>query len=74
VPYTTKQIMKAKKLWAMFGPEAQDIIFADFLKEVTELSDPAKMQKDLMSIQLAKARQDSNTLLIEKALRESKNG
>lgn len=74
MPYTPTQIAKAKRLWAHFSPEAQDMSFADFLKEVTELSDPDKMQTDLMSIQVAKATQDSNVIKIENALRESKNG
>lgn len=74
MPYTPTQIAKAKKLWAMFPPEARDMSFMDFVKELNDLSDPDKMQTDLMKIQMAKANQDSNTLLIENALRESKNG
>ena len=71
---TPQQIAKAKKLWALFPPEGRDMTFEDFMKELGMLSDPVKMREDLMSIQMVKAQQDSNTIKIERALRESRNG
>ena len=73
-PLTPTQIAKAKKLWAMFEPEARDMSFEDFARELNDLSDPEKMKTDLMAVQMMKACQDSNTIKIERALRESRNG
>lgn len=71
---TQQQIAKARELWNMFGPEAQDMSFEEFVRELNGLSDPVKMHEDLMRIQIAKAQQDSNVIKIDRALRESKNG
>lgn len=59
---------KTKQLWALFPPEAQDMTFEAFYKELCNMENPQKMQDDLMAIQLAKTRIDSNRLLVDRAL------
>lgn len=66
-------LARAKHLWVQFTPEQQDMPFSEFLKEIVAMADPKKMREDMMDIQLAKARIDSNRLRIDKAL-ERNNG
>lgn len=61
-------LAKAKHLWSQFPPEAQDMTFSEFLKEIEAMADPKKMREDMVGIQLVKARQNSAKLRIDKAL------
>jgi len=59
---------RAKALWAGFGPEGQDMTFQQFYAELCGIADPDKMRKDLDAIEMRKAQERSNRLLIERGL------
>lgn len=59
---------KAKALWAKFPPEAQDMTFTQFYKELCSLNDEGQMRRDLDTIQMARAREHGNKLMVERAL------
>lgn len=62
---------KAKKLYAKFGPDGQDISFQNFYKELCSLNDEGQMKKDLETIQMTRAIQNSNQLMVERALQKN---
>lgn len=62
---------KAKALWAKFPIEARDISFQKFYQELCSLNDPEQMRKDLDCIQVTRAREHSNRLMVEKALQNA---
>lgn len=66
-----KLLAKAKHLWSQFDEEARDMPFSEFLAEIAAMTNPQKMQDDLMGIQLMKARQDSAKLRIDRAINEN---
>ena len=59
---------KAKRLYAMFGESGQDMTFHQFYRELCGITDPDKMREDLSRIELARAQERSNRLLIERGL------
>lgn len=59
---------KAKALWAKFDEPARDMTFAQFYKELCSLNDEGQMRKDLDIIQMTRARENSNRLMVERAL------
>ena len=59
---------QAKRLYAMFGESGQDITFHRFYAELCGIADPDKMREDLSRIELARAQERSNRLLIERGL------
>jgi hypothetical protein len=59
---------QAKRLYAMFGESGQDMPFQQFYAELCGITDPDKMREDLSAIELARARERSNRLLIERGL------
>ena len=61
-------IQKARQIYNEFTPEGKDMSFQEFFREINDLTDQRKIQEDLMAIQMIKARQDSNKLLIDKGL------
>lgn len=64
---------RAKQLYANFGPEGQDMSFGQFYRELCGIADPDKMREDLSRIELARAQERSNRLLIEKGLLRADN-
>ena len=61
-------IEKAKILWAKFPTPARDMTFEQFYKELCDMGDPDKMREDLDTIQMTRARERSNKLMVERAL------
>ncbi|MCK5602079.1 hypothetical protein KAR91_09425 [Candidatus Pacearchaeota archaeon] len=61
-------IEEAKRLYAMFGPDGQDIPFAKFYEELCGIADPDKMEDDLDEIHMVIARERSNRLLIDRVI------
>ena len=59
---------QAKRLYAMFGESGQDMTFHQFYRELCGVADPDKMREDLSRIELARARERSNRILIERGL------
>ena len=64
---------KAKKMYAMFGPDGQDMTFAQFYKELCSLNDEGQMKKDLECIQMARMRECGNKAAVERALQNASN-
>ena len=64
---------QAKRLYAMFGESGQDMTFHQFYHELCGIADPDKMREDLSRIELVKARERSNRLLIERGLLRADN-
>ena len=64
---------QAKRLYAMFGESGQDMTFHQFYRELCGIADPDKMREDLSRIELARARERSNRLLIERGLLKRDN-
>ena len=64
---------QAKRLYAMFGESGQDMTFQRFYAELCGIVDPDKMREDLSRIELARARERSNRLLIERGLLRADN-
>ena len=63
----------AKRLYAMFGESGQDMTFHQFYCELCGIADPDEMRKDLSRIELSKARERSNRLLIDRGLLKRDN-
>lgn len=63
----------AKKMWAMFGPDGQDMTFTQFYKELCSLNDEEQMKKDLECIQLARMRERDNKAAVERAIQQNAN-
>lgn len=59
---------QAKRLYAMFGETGQDMTFHQFYMELCGIADLDEMRKDLSRIELARARERSQKLLIERGL------
>ena len=59
---------RAKQLYANFGPEGQNMPFHQFYRELCGIADPDEMRSDLSKIELARARERSQRLLIERGL------
>ena len=64
---------QAKRLYAMFGESGQDTTFHQFYRELCGIADPDKMREDLSRIELARAQERSNRLLIERGLLRADN-
>lgn len=64
---------QAKQLYAKFGPDGQDMTFQRFYAELCGIADPDKMREDLSQIELARAQERSNRLLIERGLLHADN-
>lgn len=59
------------KMWNGFTDQGKDMSFAEFRKEMDNLTDPEKIADDLADIELQKTRVRSNKLRIDRALEES---
>ena len=59
---------KARKIWIGFDEAGQDMTFEQFYRELCGLTDKTKMKEDLDSIQMRRAREQSNRLLVERGL------
>ena len=59
---------QARRLWTMFGESGQDMTFQQFYTELCGLSDEKKMEEDLSEIEMMKARERSERLLIDRTL------
>lgn len=59
---------KARRLYAKFGSDGQDMTFHQFYRELCGIADPDEMRKDLSRIELARAQERSNRLLIDRGL------
>lgn len=59
---------QAKRLWDSFDEAGQDMTFERFYRELCGIADPDKMREDLSRIELARARERSQRLLIERGL------
>jgi len=57
-----------RAIWNSFGPEGQDMPFAEFRKQLIDLCNPKKMMDDLSDMQLRKARERLNRMRIKKVL------
>lgn len=62
---------KARVLWAKFPAEARDMTFTQFYKELCSLNDEGQMKKDLETIQMTRAIQNSNQFMVERALQDA---
>ncbi len=56
-----------KRIWDGFGPGGQNMPRAEFFREMRDLTDQNKIQKDLADIELLKARERSNKIRIDRA-------
>lgn len=65
---------KAKAMWARFGPEGQDMTFQQFYRELCSLTDEGAMREDLATIQMARAKERSNKLMVERAIQRNMEG
>jgi hypothetical protein len=52
-----------------FPPEARDMPYSEFRKEILALTDPAKIRRDLAAIQAQKARGRSTRLRIDRGMK-----
>lgn len=59
---------KARRLYNSFDEAGQDMTFEQFYRELCGIADPDEMRKDLDQIELARARERSNRILIERGL------
>ena len=60
---------KARKLYnELYNPSGQDITFERFYRELCGLTDEKKMREDLSAIELRRAQEQSNRLLVERGL------
>ena len=59
---------QAKRLYAMFGETGQDMPFQQFYAELCGITDPDRMRGDLDQIQMQKAHERSQRLLIDRGL------
>ncbi len=59
---------KARMLYNSFDEAGRDMTFGQFYRELCGIADPDEMRKDLSRIELARARERSQRLLIERGL------
>lgn len=59
---------KARMLYNLFDEAGQNMTFEQFYRELCGIADPDKMRDDLDRIEMARARERSNRILIERGL------
>lgn len=64
---------KARKIWNSFDEAGQDMTFEQFYRELCGIADPDKMREDLDAIQMRRAQEQSNRLLIDRGLMRADN-
>lgn len=57
-----------KRIWDGFGPNGQNMSFAEFRKEMHALTSQAGIQRDLADIEMQKARHRTNKIRIDRAI------
>jgi len=57
-----------KQIWNGFGPDGQNMPYAEFRREMLSLTDQKKIQNDLSDIELLKGRGRTNRIRIDRAL------
>lgn len=58
-----------KRIWDSFGPEGQNIPFAEFRKQCKELTNPKKLYDDAVELLLEQQLERSRRIAINRGLR-----